>query len=158
MNPAPKTCCKKHCPYYEEKEWQNIHWCHAKKKTRRFKSKDPRRRVPDWCPRVKPLKLRIYTKKYDYEKDQSYEVLRLETDSKISGYDLYKRFEATNANGLAYIDELSELLGVKVKTGETIEIDDGIHPILLSIHYDKKLKLERGYINKDKVRYREDKE
>lgn len=82
----------------------------------------------------------------------------METDSKISGYDLYKRFEATNANGLAYTDELSELLGVKVSTGETIEIDDGIHPILLSIHYDKKLKLERGYINKDKVRYIEDKE
>lgn len=110
-------------------------YCSDGKRIRVFKSSDPKVYVPSWCPRRKsPAELRVYC-----YKDSNAWYLRqlLEKDgvhSSPSGYEYAVRYEGTvRLTARDFYEQtqrkpIADVLGFRVKTGEVIEIDDGLLP------------------------------
>lgn len=110
-------------------------YCSGGKRIRVFKPSDPKVYVPSWCPRRKsPAELRVYC-----YKDTNAWYLRylLERDGFHSppfGYEYAVRYEGnTTLTARDFHEQLqshpiADILGFEVKTGEVIEIDDGLVP------------------------------
>lgn len=110
-------------------------YCSGGKRVRVFKSSDPKVYIPSWCPlRKEPSELRVYC-----YKDNNTWFLRqlLEQDgvhSSPSGYECAVRYEGSTALTARDFYEqiqgqaIDDVLGFHVKTGEVIEIDDGLVP------------------------------
>ena len=82
-------------------------YCTAGKKYRMFKKKDPKIYPPNWCPKLKkPCEFRVYDFK---DANTWYLHTLLKRKSPPDGYQYAVR-----------------LLGVMVKIGEIVEIDDGL--------------------------------
>lgn len=122
------------------------HYCLGCKRPRLFRTKDPKQRVPAWCPRRKnPCELRIYGFKNadtwmlheQLCKSVGKEIsptphryaVRHEQTIPFSPYDFWRRCESGPE---------SELLPVSVALHEVVEIDDGVRPAFF-------YKTERGY-------------
>lgn len=110
-------------------------YCSGGKRIKVFKSSDPKVYVPSWCPcRKSPAELRVYC-----YKDSNSQYLRylLERDgiySTPSGYEYAMRYEgSTKLTARDFYEEIQQqpikdVLGIQVKNGEVIEIDDGLVP------------------------------
>ena len=123
------------------------HYCTGGKKPRRFRSKDPKRKVPSWCPRRKnPCELRVYGFKSNrdralhtlFDRDDScqhgpqerrYAVVR-ETHTDLTPAEFWKRIKN---------ECVEDLLRVEVQLNWVIEIDDGLKPVCF-------YRTEDGYI------------
>ena len=107
-------------------------YCKGGKKYRAFKKTDPKTYPPDWCPKRKsPCEFRIYTFK---DTDAWYLHYMVNKDAIPSGYQCAVRLSGTvELSPASFYSMLenktaSELLGVEVKSGEIVEIDDGLKP------------------------------
>ena len=105
-------------------------YCTAGKKYRMFKKKDPKIYPPNWCPKLKkPCEFRVYDFK---DANTWYLHTLLKRKSPPDGYQYAVRLSGTvNLTPSAFFSMAkrkgaSELLGVMVKIGEIVEIDDGL--------------------------------
>ncbi len=115
-------------------------YCTAGKKYHMFRSKDPKTYPPSWCPKIKnPAEFRIYTFK---DTDSWYLHYLVKPDAIPMSYQCAVRtsgtVELTPASFYSLLEEKSatELLGVPVKSGEIVEIDDGLKPYCFYIKLD----------------------
>ena len=97
---------------------------------RMFKKKDPKIYPPNWCPKLKkPCEFRVYDFK---DANTWYLHTLLKRKSPPDGYQYAVRLSGTvNLTPSAFFSMAkrkgaSELLGVMVKIGEIVEIDDGL--------------------------------
>ncbi len=122
----------------------NTRYCNGfpkKKKSRRFRSSDPKIKAPKWCPRRLPspvcrvygfanerskamdfLTSRHFDRKHDqyiYPSPYHYK-LRLETPLGINARTFFERASHSD------LDDF--LMEADVSLGEVVEIDDGLHP------------------------------
>ncbi len=140
------TCASCENSYYHDERTGKIlkgvrvqpfeHYCLGCKRPKMFRKKDPKTKVPDWCPKRKvPCELRIYgfTSADNWHLHEQlcnslckeispsahrYEV-RYQGIIEIQPYEFWKRCE----------DEVdSNLLPVTVTLHEVVEIDDGLKP------------------------------
>ena len=95
-----------------------------------FKKKDPKIYPPNWCPKLKkPCEFRVYDFK---DANTWYLHTLLKRKSPPDGYQYAVRLSGTvNLTPSAFFSMAkrkgaSELLGVMVKIGEIVEIDDGL--------------------------------
>ena len=105
-------------------------YCACSKKYRVFKKKDPKTYPPSWCPKRKwPCDFRVYTFK---DSASWYTHQLFHRDDAPSAYACAVRISGTvELRPTDFLSELEEktaskLLGVKVKSGEIVEIDDGL--------------------------------
>lgn len=110
-------------------------YCTGGKKIKVFKPRDPKVYVPSWCPRRKtPAELRIYCFKNTNAWFLNHLLNRDGVHPIPSGYDYAVRHESRTEVAAKYFYELlqektiTEILGVRVRTNEIIEIDDGLKP------------------------------
>lgn len=105
-------------------------YCKGGRKYRAFKKSDPKITPPSWCPRLKsPCEFRIYTFKdadtwffyyltnKDGIPDGRHCAVRASGTVELSPFNFFSMLEEKSA---------SELLGVEVRSGEIVEIDDGL--------------------------------
>lgn len=108
-------------------------YCTGGKRIKVFKPRDPKVYVPSWCPRRKsPAELRVYCFKnsnswflhYLLERDGVHSLpsgcdyaVRYEDHTEVTAHDFYELIQQKT---------ITEILGVQVRTGEIIEIDDGL--------------------------------
>lgn len=115
-------------------------YCAGGKKYRVFKKKDPKTYPPSWCPKLKwPCDFRVYTFK---DSTSWYTHQLFHRDDAPSGYACAVRVDGTvELRPTDFLSELeektaSELLGIEVKTGEVVEIDDGLKACCFYIGMD----------------------
>ena len=108
-------------------------YCTGGKRIKVFKPRDPKVYVPTWCPRRKfPLELRVYWFKDSNAWFLHYLLERDGVHGSPSGYDYAVRYEghtevtARDFYELIQQKTITEILGVRVRNGEIIEIDDGL--------------------------------
>ena len=143
--PQP-TCTSCEHSYYHDERTSELkrgvrlqpfeHYCLGCKRPRLFRSKDPKHKIPAWCPRRKnPCELRVYgfanadewylheqlCKSFGKEIPpvSSRYAVRHEQTIELSAYDFWRRCETEPENGL---------LPVSVSLHEIVEIDDGLRP------------------------------
>lgn len=129
------------CPHYEVVGGLT-RYCSGfkRRKPKRFKSSDPRLKVPKWCPRrISPPIYRIYSftddrseymeliRRMDYEAGRS-KLLSPSPSHYKPRAELPLGKTAKQFYLAAQEEPLSNILPVKVETGEIIEIDDGLQP------------------------------
>lgn len=114
-------------------------YCKGGRKYRAFKKSDPKTVPPSWCPRLKsPCEFRIYTFK---NTEAWYFHYRLHKDAIPDGYECAVRtsgtVELSPSTFFSMLEEktASELLGMEVKSGEIVEIDDGLNPCCFYIKF-----------------------
>ena len=122
------------CPHYQcDKE----RICVGGKKPRRFRSGDPKRKPPDWCPRRKtPHELRVYgfrserdrimhdllsesSRGYSLPEARRY-MVTLESHTVLTAAEFWKRCQSECPE---------DVLSVKVPLYGVVEIDDGLRPV-----------------------------
>lgn len=117
-------------------------YCKAGKTYRQFKAKDPKTYPPEWCPKRKiPSEFRIYA----FKDVNTWYLHRCVTQSSAapSAYQCAVRCSGTTdlspASFLSLLEEksASQLLGVEVRNGEVVEIDDGLKPYCFYITVDR---------------------
>lgn len=119
-----------------------------------FKPKDPKEKVPAWCPRrITPCAVRVYHyKNPDTELLQS--LLRqrgMEPYVSAADYAVcYKNHTAISAeefqNEVSFLN-LSDRLGFPLHPREVLEIDDGLHPYFF--YLDDELRLHCIHFRKE---------
>ena len=141
--PQP-TCASCEHNYYHDKRTSELkrgvrlqpfeHYCLGCKRPRLFRGRDPKHKIPLWCPRRKnPCELRVYGFKsadewYLHEQlcksfgkeippMSSRYAVRHEQKIELSAYDFWRRCETEPESGL---------LPEPVALHEIVEIDDGI--------------------------------
>ena len=136
--PAPscRSCDALNEKYYETR------YCNGGKKPIRFKAKDPKRKVPKWCPKLKkPAAIRVYGFKNEDARTNwvfftvPYDNGKGKNDVAVPHTTRYKLdFEGTiGMYAKEFYDEanaepIETLIDFKIKAGNVIEIDDGIKP------------------------------
>ena len=144
---SPPSCASCEHSYYHEERTSRImkgvrlqpyeHYCFKCKRPRLFRGKDPKHKVPAWCPKRKtPSELRIYSFRTADDwilheqlcKSCGKEIqptayryaVRRETTSTLSPYEFWRRRETETE---------SELLPVPITLHEVVEFDDGLKPV-----------------------------
>ena len=110
------------------------HFCTGGKRARKFKSSDPKVKVPEWCPKRKtPCELRVY----EFENADAWYLHKmlcrdLKKEIDPSGYDYAVAYEGyTEVTPKAFWEHCNddrELLGVEIHRLNVVEIDDGLSP------------------------------
>lgn len=121
-------------------------FCTGGKKALRFKRRDSKRCVPDWCPRRKePCEMRVYTYKSIAD-----EIMHTVLSSSLGrelppeGYRYALKQElCTELTPQRFweqcrLDSSSDLLSTEVSIHDVVEIDDGLKPVFF-------YKSEQGY-------------
>lgn len=110
-------------------------YCTGGKRIKVFKPRDPKVYVPAWCPRRKsPAELRVYCFKDNNAWFLNYLLNRDDAPYSPCGHEYAVRYEshtevtARDFYELIQQKTIAEILGILVKTGEIIEIDDGLRP------------------------------
>lgn len=110
-------------------------YCSGGKRIRVFKSSDPKVYVPAWCPcRKSPAELRVYCYKDNISWYLRYLLEQDGIHSTPSGYEYAVRYEgSTTLTARDFYEQTSQrpitdILGFQIKSGEVIEIDDGLAP------------------------------
>ena len=130
------------CGAYENSYPDRLCYGKSKIKPRRFKNKDPKRKVPDWCPkRNDPAIVRVYR-----FKDEQSAIMHMMFESEIktgenkstyaspfthhymkaSEHRINISAKSFYAAALEY--EAVELIGLELEYGDVVEIDDGLKP------------------------------
>lgn len=143
--PQPACASCEHSYFHDERTGKTLkgvrlqpfeHYCLGCKRPRLFRGKDPKQKIPSWCPRRKnPCEFRVYgfisaDEWYLHEqlcKSFGKEIsptpcryaVRHEQTIKLSAYDFWRRCET---------EPESELLPIPVTLHEVVEIDDGLRP------------------------------
>ena len=111
--------------------------CVGGKKPRRFRSGDPKRKPPDWCPkRKRPCELRVYGFKSERDRimhdlmsesqgghsvpEARRYAVTLESHTGLTAAEFWKRCQSECPE---------DVLSVKVPLYGVVEIDDGLRPI-----------------------------
>lgn len=112
------------------------HYCTGGKRARSFKKRDPKSRVPDWCPKRKhPCELRVYalksTEDWFFHSMLEQDIgkgfgpsahryaLRFEGTIQLTPQEFWKRCDQEPAAGL---------LPIPIQLYEVLELDDGLKP------------------------------
>lgn len=129
------------CPYYDVVDGIT-RYCSGfkRRRSKRFKSGDPKLKAPKWCPRrISPPICRIYG--YADERSEYIEIMRRidyemgRTKIILPSAAHYRPRKELRLNKSAkqFYDAMQEkplnnILSEEVEIGEIIEIDDGLHP------------------------------
>lgn len=127
-----------------KKNGVNMHYgevfCTYEKKARRFQKRDPKVRVPQWCPRLlKKRKLRIYGFKdagswmlherlcsdlgHDFSPEGFRYAVEHETETELTAKEFLER--SLTETDAALLD------GITLTRYQVLEIDDGLRPVYL---------------------------
>ena len=130
------------------------HYCTGGKRPRVFKPKDPKEKVPAWCPRkITPCAMRVYHyKNPDTELLQSL-LWQRGMEPYVSAADYAVCYEShTDISAEEFQNEvcflnLSDRLGFPLHPWEVLEIDDGLYPYFF--YLDDKLRLHCIHFRKE---------
>ena len=115
------------------------HYCSFGKRFREFRKKDPKIYPPSWCPKRKmPSEFCIY----DFKDSEAWLLNRMVKNSSAPpSYRCAVRRSGTTSLSPgefyreALTSDVSALLEVEVKSGEVVEIDDGLIPYCFYIKH-----------------------
>lgn len=146
------------CPYYHRhaeaygKKLKGVYlrptsrYCTGGKRPKVFKTRDPKERVPAWCPRrISPCAVRIYHYKSPNAELLQYLLQQRGMNPIVSAtdyavcYESHANISAGEIQNEVSCLNLSERLGVPLHPCEVLEIDDGLHPYFF--HLDDELRL-----------------
>ena len=117
-------------------------YCDAGNRPLKFGKRDPKQRVPEWCPLyLSPRILRIYqqcsfwalirvqksSKRFYFESDYS---VRYSGITDLTARTLFQRSKA---------ESLYQILGMFITKDEIIEIDDGLKPYYFAVGKNERL-------------------
>ena len=136
----PEPSCVS-CEFLDAKR-SGTRYCKHSKKPRLFKSKDPKRKLPAWCPKFKkPPVVRVYGFESETARGtwlvfgMPYDNGKGKNDVAFPRANRYKLdFEgigSMNAKAFymaANTEDIENLIDFKIEIGNVIEIDDGIKP------------------------------
>ena len=117
-------------------------YCDGGKKPLKFGKRDPKQRVPAWCPLyLSPRILRIYQQCSFWaliREQKSSERSYFESDYSVR-YSGVTNLTARTLFQKSKAESLHQVLGMSVTEGEIIEIDDGLQPYYFAVGKNERL-------------------